>query len=272
MELQSLPTPYHLTNRHLKQVNVVVIGAGGTGGYLIQALGRLHYGLNHVPTMPTLNVTIVDGDRVEEKNLLRQHFLPQDIGRPKATVLAERFGQIYGLGWDAVPNYLSAPDELYDLASPQWDAIDVWIGAVDNHATRQILHDAFTRMRDIIYIDLGNDAFDPDDPVVSGYSGQAVVGVRESGKTVLDPIGVVYPEVLTDTESLHPLRACGVQAVSQPQRLITNQWSAMVGLSLLNTLVATRTVRVHQVTFDAINDLMRPVYADVPEAVVAQSA
>ncbi len=272
MELQALPTPYHLTNHHLKHINVVVIGAGGTGGYLVQALGRLHYGLNHIPNMPTLSVTIVDGDRVEEKNLLRQHFLPQDIGRPKATVLAERFGQIYGLGWDAVPQYLNAPEDLFALTRSQWDSADVWIGAVDNHATRQILHTAFLHMREVVYIDLGNDAFDPDDPGVSGYSGQAVVGVQESGKTVLDPIGVVYPEVLTDTDSLHPLRACGVQAVSQPQRLITNQWSAMVGLSLLNTLIATSTVRVHQVTFDALHALMRPLYADVAENIITRSA
>lgn len=263
MDLPTLATPYPLAHRlSLKQFHVIVIGTGGTGGYIAQALGRLHYGLNQQPNAPGLHVTLVDGDRVEAANLLRQHFLPQDIGRVKSTVLAERFGQIYGLGWDAVPDYLNTPDDLLALSPARWDTRDVWIGAVDNHATRQILHSAFMQMRDVVYIDCGNDATDPDEPQTSGYSGQAVVGVRDNGTTVLDPVGLVYPDVLTDTDSHHPAHSCGVQAVLEPQRLITNQWSALVGLSLLNTLMATQTVRVHQITFDALRGLMRPIPVD----------
>lgn len=41
-------------------------------------------------------IIIVDHDRVEEHNLLRQNFHPEDIGKFKSQVLAERYARVYG--------------------------------------------------------------------------------------------------------------------------------------------------------------------------------
>lgn len=261
MELAPL-RPFTFPSYDYARVQCLVVG---TGGYLVQALGRLLYGLAQQAEQPAVSVYLVDGDQVEPHNLIRQHFLPQDIGRAKATVLAERFGQIYGLAWSAAPCYVETADDLIGCLDGT-HLLPVLIGCVDNHPTRKILHDAFHRFRQAVYIDLGNDPMDPVDPVGSGYSGQVVVGLRHRDAVILPPVGTVYPEILNDTSTPHPTQACGVQAVSQPQRLITNLWSAMTGLSILNTLLATRSVRVHQADFNAFNVMVRPQYVAIPEA------
>ena len=62
-------------------VKIVVIGAGGTGGYVIPHLYRLGYASHRY-----IRIIVCDGDVVEEKNLIRQNFiefLTIGIIRPK---------------------------------------------------------------------------------------------------------------------------------------------------------------------------------------------
>ncbi|KPV40380.1 ThiF family adenylyltransferase, partial [Alicyclobacillus ferrooxydans] len=79
-----------------EKTRLVLIGVGGTGGYVLQQVARLLYSLREqgrrIPS-----VLLFDGDVVEQKNLLRQYFLEQDIGRKKAEVLAERYSRAYGI-------------------------------------------------------------------------------------------------------------------------------------------------------------------------------
>lgn len=69
-----------------KPVQILMIGAGGTGGHIAPHLYRLLHALDR-----PVKVIIADGDIVEEKNLVRQNFIASDLGRNKAQVLAERF-------------------------------------------------------------------------------------------------------------------------------------------------------------------------------------
>ena len=73
-------------------VKIIVLGAGGTGGYVIPHLYRLAFGRNGY-----VRIIICDGDVVEEKNLVRQNFVEQDIGHNKAKVLAERYSAAFGI-------------------------------------------------------------------------------------------------------------------------------------------------------------------------------
>jgi len=197
MELLT-PHPYKVHRANHSPINILIVGAGGTGGYLIQYLARLLYSYQN--TNKYLLCTLIDGDRVEENNLKRQHFIPEDLGKNKATVLTDRFGQIYGIGLDAIPHYLTTPQELtnlcyqnpHSLDSYQHYGLNILVGCVDNHATRQILHQAFSELPSIVYIDLGNDAYDPEEPDTSGYSGHCVVGIKSGKKVIQDPIGLIY--------------------------------------------------------------------------------
>jgi len=69
----------------LLQARVAVVGAGGLGGWIIEALARMGVG----------QLEIIDGDVFEENNLNRQLGCTEaSLGRPKAQVLAERVAAI----------------------------------------------------------------------------------------------------------------------------------------------------------------------------------
>ena len=67
--------------KKLQDVSVLVIGLGGVGGYAFEALIR----------SGITNITIVDGDKIEESNLNRQIISSnKNIGMPKVEVAKNR--------------------------------------------------------------------------------------------------------------------------------------------------------------------------------------
>jgi molybdopterin/thiamine biosynthesis adenylyltransferase len=60
---------------------VLVVGAGGLGGFVVEGLARMGVG----------RIDVVDGDEFQEHNLNRQLYSSEAaLGRPKAEVAAER--------------------------------------------------------------------------------------------------------------------------------------------------------------------------------------
>ncbi|WP_440650263.1 ThiF family adenylyltransferase [Bacillus subtilis] len=70
----------------------VIVGAGGTGSYVINNLLNLY----RVRTKERHRVMLIDGDVVEEKNLLRQGFLRKDLNKGKSEALINRFRGMVG--------------------------------------------------------------------------------------------------------------------------------------------------------------------------------
>jgi PRTRC genetic system ThiF family protein len=135
---------------------------------------------------PDIPIFIIDYDRVAKKNLLRQNFYPQDIGKFKAQVIAERYARIYGRKIAFSINPFKP-----DMISQYWgnnmgEALvgnALIIGCVDNHTGRIAMNAAISHSLSW-WLDTGN-----------GYnSGQVLIGnvpqaelMRESfdGKTYL---------------------------------------------------------------------------------------
>ena len=85
-----------------QRISIDVIGAGGTGSYLLSYLAQIHYLLRMVGGNDNpFDVTVWDRDTVSETNVGRQNFWPIDIGLPKAEVLVERINNGFGTGWTA---------------------------------------------------------------------------------------------------------------------------------------------------------------------------
>ncbi|MBQ7152545.1 MAG: ThiF family adenylyltransferase, partial [Clostridia bacterium] len=84
-----------------RPVKVVMLGAGGTGGHIAPHLYRLLYALDR-----PVRFIICDGDIVEEKNLVRQNFIPADLGENKARVLAERYSAVFGMETEYIPAFV----------------------------------------------------------------------------------------------------------------------------------------------------------------------
>lgn len=81
--------------------NIFVIGAGGTGSRLMpmlaQFLRSITRGVTAQGWIENPNIWVIDDDVVEQKNILRQNFILQDVGKHKAAVVAERYSRAYGV-------------------------------------------------------------------------------------------------------------------------------------------------------------------------------
>ena len=96
---------------HFLPTNIVVYGGGGTGGRLIPPLAQLVRNsirrFNPNAWNENIRIFIFDGDVVEEKNIQRQNFIPADVGKNKAQVLASRYSRAYGVEIYGIPEFFS---------------------------------------------------------------------------------------------------------------------------------------------------------------------
>ena len=82
--------PFSFSDPHIaRDMKFIVVGAGGTGGYLIRDLARL-IGTFNLQNNMDMSIIVIDGDKVEPKNLIRQNFIKSDLGKYKAEVMAAR--------------------------------------------------------------------------------------------------------------------------------------------------------------------------------------
>jgi PRTRC genetic system ThiF family protein len=80
-------------------MEVLLVGVGGNGSKLLATLARADTALQALGHRP-LHVVAVDPDTVSESNLVRQAFLPKDLGRNKAEALISRLNLLYGKAWE----------------------------------------------------------------------------------------------------------------------------------------------------------------------------
>lgn len=81
-----------------KKINVVVIGAGGTGSELMSQLFKINYTLIKLGGAG-IDLTLIDDDIVSESNVGRQSYYEFDVAQEKAKTLVERFNTFGGLNW-----------------------------------------------------------------------------------------------------------------------------------------------------------------------------
>jgi len=118
----------------LKSARVLVVGLGGVGAYAAEQLCRAGIG----------NMTIVDGDVVEETNRNRQMpALLSTIGKPKAEILGERFIDINpDIDLTVVNDYIEDEKIVELLKSKPFDYV---VDAIDTLSPKVFLiHHAIT--------------------------------------------------------------------------------------------------------------------------------
>ncbi|HAH93317.1 MAG TPA: hypothetical protein DCM01_05505 [Dielma fastidiosa] len=179
----------------------VIIGTGGTGSLLARDLPKLL--LNTSSKM-----VIVDGDQVEQKNMKRQAFQPQDIGENKAIALAKKINTFHGELCEAIDKYVTR-NELIEFIDQRKEYYPILIGCVDNDATRILLEQTFRHLKNAVYIDSAN----------SEYDGNVYAALNVNQ--------VIYGALRSETYTLeykdHPTeKSCQELAASNVQYLITN--------------------------------------------------
>lgn len=228
-----------------EKINIFLLGAGGTGGYIAPHLYRIAYAAKR-----KVKIIIIDGDIVEEKNLIRQNFAPYDIGEFKAEVIAKRYSEVFGIETQYMNDFIECEEALEKLIHDQSYrpaigiscGLTILIGAVDNNRSRQICHNVFQRAENLIYIDSGN----------GEYTGQVVCGIKKNGKTSAKPVGSIYPDIINDKEEKLPTElSCAERSVSAPQSIAANLFASTAVTALLYQLIIMGSLNIKRLTFSA---------------------
>ena len=147
--------PYYLDNAFLLDNPwITVVGCGGTGGFVAEGLCRLFQGRQ-------ATIVLVDHDRVEPHNLLRQNFYADDVGRFKSEALADRLAKVYGrpVGYSVYP-FREGDSRPYGHPYPGLPNYGdgLIIGCADNAAARRAMAECLPGDPRRWLIDAGNDA------------------------------------------------------------------------------------------------------------------
>lgn len=182
----------------------IVIGAGGVGSWLVPKLVRLEK-----------EIVIVDGDRLEEKNLDRQLFDKSQIGMNKAHALAAKYTT------EGVFEYFTAGMSFTEHSMKPLGRDDLLWCCADNHACRREVLDAcdLHRCRALFGANETCDA-------------EAYYYEHRFRDTPHDP-RIVYPDIMTDNSG-DPLGppGCVEAARTNPQLVIANDWASGLMLQL----------------------------------------
>jgi hypothetical protein len=156
-----------------RRVEVVLVGCGGTGGFMADALGRMAWRAREQQQAPW-RLRFVDFDAFERHNLTRQDAGERDVGRAKAAVTAERVRARYDLPveyavgrWACYSPAPASPREAEFRSPADWfgsavgsdyRALKILIGAVDNRAARaELARYVALQAGRVWWVDCGND-------------------------------------------------------------------------------------------------------------------
>jgi hypothetical protein len=196
---------------------VKVIGLGGIGAHVAQGLAQFLASSGACPTL-----VLIDGDAYAERNRDRVLF---ETCANKALVKARELGQATQgrLGVFAVRQYVT-PDNVGDLVGER-EAVFL---AVDNHASRKLVGDHCSRLRDVVLVSGGNDGVEDGR---GGTCGNVQVHVRRRGRNVTSPLTRFHPEIARPRDRRPDELDCAALAESAPQLLFTNLTVAAAMLS-----------------------------------------
>jgi molybdopterin/thiamine biosynthesis adenylyltransferase len=224
-----------------KTRKIKVIGAGGIGGHLIEPLARyLSY------TEDNCEITVIDGDKFEERNKERQRFsVCENKADHTAAKMKDEFPKIH---FRSKGEYLTEDNVITSIREG-----DTVLLCVDNHATRKLISDRCEELDNVTLISGGNDYTD----------GNVIMYRRENGKDVGKPPTKLYPKianpedknpgVLTDVER----QGCQQEAQTNPQLLFTN---LAIASTMLNCYYAHEQGKANfeQVYVDILTQRSRP--------------
>ena len=120
-----------------KDVDIHLIGCGGTGSWLAPHIARIAR-LMAEKNSRKVRILFHDPDRVEAKNVYRQSFANAEIGLNKAEALAYRCAAAWGVNVVAVPKHFDAKAAVSDYDRH----MGLFIGCVDNAAARRQIAEA----------------------------------------------------------------------------------------------------------------------------------
>jgi len=264
--------------RDYSSLRFIVVGAGGTGSYVIPAIARLMFELKQSQNKP-VEMLIVDPDVVESGNIPRSNFCAAEVGSFKAQSLAKRITLAWGLECH-YSNELFDSEKHLAAQSHDYRSLKVIVGCVDNHLARRDIHRSIEKYRgyrssdapDLWWIDGGN----------GRSSGQVLVGsntkkikpaLHFTGTSIcrtLPAPSLVHPDLLeAEKNAESPDRerlSCPDRIRLGEQSLNINQRVAVEMAEMLTEMFLTRSLRRFASYFDLESGTSRSLYC-TPEQV-----
>lgn len=252
---QKLDLPMGRKPTEVFHYQLVVVGTGGTGSYYLKELGAILSSLTK-EERNSYALSIIDGDRVEQKNLDRQNFLKEDVGQHKAMVLAQALRDHYGIEVRAYPMYIDSAEQLKVVFKQMTGTyyrrtVPILIGSVDNHRARQEMEKWFRQTPTGIWIDAANEF----------HTGEVVAAVKKNGKMLSPSRPYYFPEIMRSREKRASELSCGVINQSSPQHRFTNMAAAMLALSATLGILRNGFLPYKIVYFDVFKGNAIPVNA-----------
>ncbi len=256
--------PYHLDNAFLLDNPwITVVGCGGTGGFVAEGLCRLFQGRE-------ATIVLVDHDRVEPHNLLRQNFYADDVGKFKSEALADRLAKAY----NRPVGYSVYPFKEYDMnpQGPSYPGLidfgeSLIIGCADNAAARKAMAECLPGHPARWLIDAGNDT-NWGQVLVGNVAGRADWEEPPfTGETCyLAPAPTLQrPDLLTAVSTRPPDVDCAAALDLTDQDPTINQMMASLVLQVVRRMVAG-TCPFMALYLDMDQGTVTPTYV-TPEAV-----
>ncbi len=150
-----------------RAAHVCVIGVGGVGSWIVEALARSAIG----------RLTLIDLDNVAESNINRQiQAMSDTIGKAKITALAERIELINPFCQVTQIEDFITPDNLEQLLGGR--DFDYLIDAIDNAKAKAAVI-AYCRARNIPMLTIGS---------AGGQTDPTLIAVRDLSKTEQEPL------------------------------------------------------------------------------------
>jgi PRTRC genetic system ThiF family protein len=229
--------------RYAREATVVLVGCGGTGGFLAEAVCRLLLGR-------AAQLYLVDPDRVEAHNVARQAFDRGEVGRFKAQVLAERLARRFGreVGYSVLPYDAELHAQVFGKARSR---LSLLIGCVDNAGARRAIAATLDRGRwsyagpgsgqAVWWLDTGNGRNSGQVLLGNATRPEALRGAFVPGTALcraLPAPSLQRPDLLDAPPEPRPQLDCAEAIAAGDQGLTINQVVAGIAASYVEKLLA----------------------------------
>jgi len=182
-------------------MNIKIIGLGGVGSIFSEKICRF---LNYSVQSET-NVTLIDGDTYENKNLERQEF--SQFGNKSEVKKRDLMNKFNNIDFESFPYFVNR-ENILEVINEE----DLVFLCVDNHKTRQIVSDYCKDLENVTLINGGNDFED----------GNVQIYLRKEGIDLTPDLCAYHSEIRRAEDMLPSEMSCEELSQSEPQLYFAN--------------------------------------------------
>jgi hypothetical protein len=239
--------------------NIMIFGCGGTGGWLAPKLVKILNDACLKGMGDKYTLLFVDGDEIEEKNLIRQNFISQDVGKKKSAVMAERYGihfcdkvevgfidnYLVDSTYHVPPEFAAKFGRLEDVQMLTANEDFLIVNLIDNGRTRKLIHRFASvqsiRAKKCYVMDVANNEY-------NGQLNLSAYGVTNPS-AYLAQFYNQHPTHLGDDEDISVFSCADADADAVDQLFNANDMAAAVAGNFINAWVQDGKLKYGAVDF-----------------------